>query len=143
MKLTGWWALPEEDQEAILAALPEQDEWSFVATRISDHAWSIDVPEAGTYGELLVGGTNKALDVHFNDLTDLVAENGDQVKLTCSIKQLEDTTTVLKKVKDDDSWSGSATFLELVFNQECWLCAFTNVLWGHTPEVIYLKIEPK
>ncbi len=141
VKLGGWWALPEEEQKQILAALPLLDEWSFTATRVSDAAWSIDVPEAGTYGELLVGGTNFALDEHFLELNQEEAINGAQVTLTVSIKPMDDLTTTFIKQADDKMWEGSATYTDMVLGINCWLCPFTTVLWQHTPQVIYIRIS--
>ena len=140
-KASGWWAIPKEKQEQIKACLPEQDEWTFKAYRVSDHAWAIDVPEAETYGELLGGGTNVAMDEHFLDIAEREAMNGDEMMITCSIKPTDIITTILHKIKDDDMWKGSAYYQEAIFGTECWLCPFTNLLWGHSPKEIYLHLQ--
>ena len=137
----GWWVLPEETRNQILAAMPDQDEWTFTATRVSDLAWSIDVPEAGTYGELLVGGTNAALDSHFKDLNERPAVDGDTALLTVSRSPLEELTTFFSKIRPDPTWEGSNFYTDGVLHQECWLCPFVQVLWGEAPETIYISVE--
>ena len=141
VKLSGWWGLSDEVKAAVIAALPDQDEWSFTATRISDHAWSIDVPEAQTYGELLVGETNVALDEHFYDIHDRSAENDDQLLLTVSRKPLENQTTTFQKLEEDKTWEGAATYEDKVLRIKCWLCPFTTILWGTAPDQIYIKLK--
>ena len=141
VKLGGWWALPAEQQEAILAALPKLDQWSFTATRVSNAAWSIDVPEAGTYGELLVGGTNVALDQHFYEINGEDAVDGDEVTLTVSIKPMAQQTTTFVKTEDDKLWPGSATYKEQTLNLLCWLCPFTTIFRGHIPVTIHIDVE--
>ena len=141
VKGKGWWAIPEEKQKQILAAMPEQDEWTFIATRISDEAWSIDVPAADTYGELLVGGTEAALDEHYRLMEDREPENGDMFEVTVSTKPLDEQTTVFSKIKDDTAWQGSAFYRDELLEQECWLCPFTVVLWGTSPDTIYINLR--
>lgn len=141
VKLSGWWGLPEETKEEILKSLPEKAAWTFIVTRVSDHAWSLDLPEAETYGELLVSGTNKALDVHYQDMHGVDAKDGDQLLLTCSNEELNICSTILSKRSDDPVWEGSATYLDLVFNIECWLCPFTTILWGEAPPIIWLNLS--
>jgi hypothetical protein len=136
----GWWVLPEAEREAILAAMPDQDEWTFTATRVSDLAWSIDVPEAGTYGELLVGGTNKSLDTHYEQLNEKPAVDGDTVELIVSRKPLDELTTFFSKIRPDTTWPGSNFYTDAVLHEECWLCPFTTVLWGEAPETIYIWV---
>ena len=141
VKSGGWWVLPEAEREAILAAMPEQDEWSFTATRVSDAAWSIDVPEANTYGELLVGGTNRALDDHFLNMQMAPAVDGDSLEVTVSRKPLDEMTTFFKKIMPDPLWEGSNFYTDGVLHTECWLCPFTTVLWGEAPDTIYIKLD--
>ena len=140
VKQSGWWGIPEDRQAEILAQLPEQDQWSFVVTRVSDSAWSLDLPAADTYGELLVGGTNVALDEHYEDQTGVDAKDGDKMLLVCSIKPLEHTATVLEKLRDDKLWPGSAFYQEAIWGTECFICPFSTILWGHSPQTIYLHL---
>ncbi len=140
VKLGGWWALPKEVQEQVLACIPDQDEWKFTATRVSDGAWSIDVPEAQTFGELLVGGTNVALDMHFLNMQMAPAVDGDTVELTVSRKPLDEMTTFFSKIRPDPLWEGSNFYTDGVLHQECWLCPFVQVLWGDAPDTIYIHI---
>ena len=141
VKLTGWWGLPADVQAQVLASLPKQDAWTFIVTRKSDQAWYLDLPEAKTFGELLVGGVNTALDLHYADLFNCNAVNGDQMLLTCSITELSDQTTVLSNPVFDKTWEGSATYSEDVFGVKCWLCPFTGILWRMVPEKIYIKLQ--
>lgn len=141
VKSGGWWVLPKAEREAILAAMPDQDEWTFTATRESDAAWSIDVPEANTYGELLVGGTNKALDDHFLNMQMAPAVDGDSFEVTVSRKPLENLTTFFSKIRPDPLWEGSNFYTDGVLHMECWLCPFTTVLWGEAPETIYINLS--
>lgn len=138
----GWWSIPHEQQIEILANLPEQDKWSFIVTRVSDSAWSLDLPAAETYGELLVDGTNVALDEHYEDIVGTAAVDGDTLLLTCSISPLPYTTTVLERIRNDETWKGSAFYQEAIFGNECFLCPFTTVLWGQIPQTIYLFLTP-
>jgi len=137
----GWWVLPEAEREAILAAMPDQDEWTFTATRKSDAAWSIDVPEANTYGELLVGGTNKALDDHFLNMQMAPAVDGDSFEVTVSRAPLKEMTTFFSKVRPDPMWEGSNFYTDGVLHTECWLCPFVQILFGDAPDTIYIKLD--
>lgn len=138
----GWWQLSEEEQAKVLAELPWQEEWRFKVYRVSDEAWALDLPEANTYRELLVGGTNVALDDHYADIHGKDAVDGDEMMLSCSTRPFNDNTTILHKLRPDPTWKGSAFYQEAIWGHECWVCAFTNVLWGEAPKEIYLKLEP-
>lgn len=140
VKLGGWWGLSKEIQEQVLASIPDQDEWQFTATRVSDNAWSIDVPEVHTYGELLVGGTNAALDEHFKQLNERPAIDGDTVQLIVSRSPLDELTTFFSKIRPDTAWEGSNFYTDAVLHKECWLCPFVEVLWGTAPDTIYIWI---
>jgi len=142
VKSKGWWSLSPEIQRQVLSSLPKQTAWTFVVTRVSDQAWSLDLPEAQTFGELLVGGTNVSMDLHYAELFDKNPVNDDQMMLTCSIVPMEDATTVLTDPVPDKNWEGAATYREQVFGISCWTCPYILVLWGYVPESIYIKLEP-
>ena len=142
VKLSGWWALSPEEQAEVLAELPWREEWTFKVYRVSDAAWALDLPEANTYQELLVCGTNVALDDHYADIHGEDAEIGDEMMLTCSTRPFNDNTTVLHKLRPDPTWEGSAFYQEAIFGHEIWLCPFLAVLWGKAPKEIYLKLKP-
>ena len=138
----GWWVLSDEKQAEILATRPEKDEWTFIATRVSDAAWSIDVPEMETYGELLVSGTNEALDEHYLEIVGVDAVDGDQLVITCSTKAIPNSTTAFHLLRKDSTWDGAGYYQDAVLGSEAWLCPFPLALWGYQPKDIYIKLTP-
>ena len=142
VKPTGWWAIPERRQQELLAMRPDKDEWTFVATRVSDAAWSIDVPEMETYGELLVGGTNEALDEHYLEIVGVDAVDGDQLVVTCSTKAISDMTTAFHLLRKDKAWEGAGYYQDAVLGQEAWVCPFPIALWGYQPKTIHIRLTP-
>lgn len=142
-----FWELPEVEQETIANRLPKQDTWVLNVIRNDEGYWYFDLPEYGIYNELLVGGTQLALDWHYLDWAlqnafpcDLDAA---EIEMVVSSKPIEDCTTVLTFLQKDEDDPDASYYLDTRSNLECWLCPMLLYMFKDIPETLYLDLHPE
>ena len=95
----SYWRLSEDEREAVNASAPDQDQWQFEIYRLASGYWAFDMPELKTHQELLVGGTEVALDALYSSMSE------------CMPKFSRMTMTVSRVPLDDDVLVHSCTLI--------------------------------
>lgn len=143
---TTFWALPEQAQEEIVDLLPKQDTWVLNVVRNDNGTWYFDLNQYGIYNELLVGGTELALDWHYLDLTekqyDQYALEGAELELVVSSKPIEGCTTTLHLMCFDAEESKAAFYKDSKSSISCWLCPMLYYMFKEVPGTLYLDLYP-
>lgn len=143
---TTFWDLQEAEQQAIVDSLPQQDTWVLNLVRNDSGTWYFDLPEYGIYNELLVGGTELALDWHYLDLTDKqydqYALDGAELLMVVSSNPIEDCTTTLNLMCFDADDTQSAFYKDAKSNNTCWLCPMLSYMFKEVPGTLYVDLFP-
>ena len=143
---TTFWELPTPNQQAIVDLIPKQDTWVLNVIRNSQGFWYFDLPEYGIFNELLVGGTEKALDWHYLNLSgkqyDLYALEDAEIELVVSSLPLEDCTTELNLMCFDSEEKDAAYYKDTQNNITCWLCPMLSYMFKEIPATLYLDLYP-
>lgn len=143
---TTFWQLPEIDQQDIVDSIPEQNTWVLNVIRNDQGFWYFDLPEYGIYNELLVGGTEKALDWHYLNLCgkqyDQYALEDAEMELVVSSKPIADCTTELQLMCFDKEVFNAAYYKDQHNNITCWLCPMLAYLFKDIPATLYLDLYP-
>ena len=114
-------------------------ELTILAYKLSDGMWAFDHPHNDTVEELLMNGTEEAIDEHFYFGTGRHAVENDQMEIILNTEEPADYDTLLvKEVSDDDG----TTYMDTTLCIPVWLCNWNQGYFGFVPEELYVKVRP-
>ena len=112
---------------------------TIIAYKLSDGMWAFDHPHNDTVEELLMNGTEEAIDEHFYFGTGRHAVEKDQMEIILNTEEPDDYDTLLvKEVSDDDG----TTYMDTTLCIPVWLCNWNQGYFGFVPEELYVKVRP-
>ena len=101
--------------------------------------WAFDHPHNDTVEELLMNGTEEAIDEHFYFGTGRHAVENDQMEIILNTEEPADYDTLLvKEVSDADG----TTYMDTTLCIPVWLCNWNQGYFGFVPEELYVKVRP-
>jgi len=114
-------------------------ELTIIAYKLSDGMWAFDHPHNDTVEELLMNGTEEAIDEHFYFGTGRHAVENDQMEIILNTEEPADYDTLLvKEVSDADG----TTYMDTTLCIPVWLCNWNQGYFGFVPEELYVKVRP-
>ena len=114
-------------------------ELTIVAYKLEDGLWAFDHPHNNTVQELLLNGTEEAIDEHFYFGTGRHAVEKDQMEIILNTEEPADYDTLLvKEVSDADG----TTYMDTTLCIPVWLCPWLEGYFGYRPDEIYIKLKP-
>ena len=114
-------------------------ELKIVAYKLSDGLWAFDHPHNNTVQELLLNGTEEAIDEHFYFETGRYPVEKDQMELILNTEEPADYDTLLvKEVSDEEG----TTYTDTTLSAPLWLCPWLQGYFGEVPEEIFVKVRP-
>ena len=114
-------------------------ELTIVAYKIEDGLWAFDHPHNNTVQELLLNGTEEAIDEHFYFETGRYPVEKDQMELILNTEEPSDYDTLLvKEVSDEEG----TTYTDTTLCAPVWLCNWNQGYFGFVPEELYVKVRP-
>ena len=132
-------------QDRIASLIPNRLSWRLLLVRDALGYWSFSLPEYETYDELLCGGTEKAIDWHYENLTRIKPVPGSRmvVNLYNGDKMTAGSFhTVLEYVRPDYVIDDSNYYIDVESLIVCWFCPYLLALLKSAPQTIYLHFEP-
>ena len=112
-------------------------ELEIVAYKLSSGYWAFDHEHNDTVGELLLNGTEVAIDEYFLRQNRRAAQPNDQIGIKMSTGNLDAADTVLDFISTDDFgtiYSDGAT------GKRVWLCPWLQGYFGEKPRRIEAKV---
>ena len=110
-----------------------------VAYKLSDGLWAFDHPHNNTVQELLLNGTEEAIDEHFYFETGRYPVEKDQMEIILNTEEPADYDTLLvKEVSDEEG----TTYTDTTLCIPVWLCPWLQGYFGEVPEEIFIKVRP-
>ena len=110
-----------------------------VAYKLSDGLWAFDHPHNNTVQELLLNGTEEAIDEHFYFESGRYPIEKDQMELILNTEEPADYDTLLvKEVSDEEG----TTYTDTTLCIPVWLCPWLQGYFGEVPEEIFIKVRP-
>jgi hypothetical protein len=114
-------------------------ELTVLAYKIEDGLWAFDHPHNNTVQELLLNGTEEAIDEHFYFETGRYPVEKDQMELILNTEEPADYDTLLvKEVSDEEG----TTYTDTTLCAPLWLCPWLQGYFGEVPEEIFVKVRP-
>ena len=114
-------------------------ELTIVAYKLENGMWAFDHPHNNTVQELLLNGTEEAIDEHFYFETGRYPVEKDQMEIILNTEEPADYDTLLvKEVGDDDG----TTYTDTTLCAPVWLCNWNQGYFGFVPEELYVKVRP-
>ena len=114
-------------------------ELTIVAYRLENGLWAFDHPHNNTVQELLLNGTEEAIDEHFYFETGRYPVEKDQMELILNTEEPADYDTLLvKEVSDEEG----TTYTDTTLCAPLWLCPWLQGYFGEVPEEIFVKVRP-
>ena len=114
-------------------------ELTIVAYKLEDGLWAFDHPHNDTVQELLLNGTEEAIDEHFYFATGRHAVEKDQMEIILNTEEPTDYDTLLvKEVSDEEG----TTYTDTTLCVPVWLCNWLQGYFGEVPEEIFVKVRP-
>jgi len=114
-------------------------ELTIVAYKLEDGLWAFDHPHNNTVQELLLNGTEEAIDEHFYFESGRYPVEKDQMEIILNTEEPADYDTLLvKEVSDDDG----TTYTDTTLCCPVWLCPWLQGYFGEVPEEIFVKVRP-
>jgi len=114
-------------------------ELTIVAYKLEDGLWAFDHPHNNTVQELLLNGTEEAIDEHFYFETGRYPVEKDQMELILNTEEPADYDTLLvKEVSDEEG----TTYTDTTLCAPLWLCPWLQGYFGEVPEEIFVKVRP-
>lgn len=147
----SWWSLPTAIQKEMQALIPDdKTSWTWTCYKNSDETWGFDIPYLLTFNEKFMNGTEKCLDQWFEKLSGEPPEIGSKMEMTISSKELNDSTTTISFLGDDEFWDYGKDPIEMASYYLCdktdmtlWLCQYLQFLFKEKPKKMWLQLEPK
>ena len=141
MRLPNYWSMPSWLRAFIRWVIPAKHEWTLRCYRLSSGHWAFSMPRYLVFDELLMGGTEHAVDHFYRALHGHEPVAGSRVVLTVSTEELANQTTTLKLIGADPDWTGSHDYWDTVAGIRCWLCPMLPMLFGMAPEALNVRVE--
>ena len=114
-------------------------ELTVVAIKREDGLYHFDHPHNDTVEELLMNGTEEAIDDYYYFKTGNHAVEGDEVEISLFLEEPEEYDTLLvKEVSDEDG----TTYTDTTLCIPVWLCNWLQGFFGEVPDEIYIKVRP-
>jgi hypothetical protein len=114
-------------------------ELTIIAYKLFDGMWAFNHPHNDTVQELLMNGTEEAIDEHFYFGTGRHAVENDQMEIILNTEEPADYDTLLvKEVNDADG----TTYMDTTLCIPVWLCNWNQGYFGFVPEELYVKVRP-
>jgi hypothetical protein len=114
-------------------------ELTIVAYKLENGMWAFDHPHNNTVQELLLNGTEEAIDEHFYFESGRYPVEKDQMEIILNTEEPDDYDTLLvKEVGDDDG----TTYTDTTLCAPVWLCPWLQGYFGEVPEEIFVKVRP-
>ena len=114
-------------------------ELTIVAYKLPDGLWAFDHPHNNTVQELLMNGTEEAIDEHFYFESGRYPIEKDQMELILNTEEPADYDTLLvKEVSDEEG----TTYTDTTLCTPVWLCPWLQGYFGFVPEEIFIKVRP-
>ena len=114
-------------------------ELTIVAYKLEDGLWAFDHPHNNTVQELLLNGTEEAIDEHFYFKNLRHAVEKDQMEIILNTEEPTDYDTLLvKEVSDEEG----TTYTDTTLCAPVWLCNWLQGYFGEVPEEIFVKVRP-
>ena len=114
-------------------------ELTIVAYKLEDGLWAFDHPHNDTVQELLLNGTEEAIDEHFYFGTGRHAVEKDQMEIILNTEEPTDYDTLLVKEVGDEE---GTTYTDTTLCAPVWLCNWLLGYFGEVPEEIFVKVRP-
>ena len=114
-------------------------ELTIVAYKLEDGLWAFDHPHNNTVQELLLNGTEEAIDEHFYFESGRYPVTKDQMEIILNTEEPDDYDTLLvKEVSDEEG----TTYTDTTLCAPVWLCPWLQGYFGEVPEEIFIKVRP-
>jgi len=114
-------------------------ELTIVAYKLEDGLWAFDHPHNNTVQELLLNGTEEAIDEHFYFESGRYPVEKDQMEIILNTDEPADYDTLLvKEVSDEEG----TTYTDTTLCAPVWLCPWLQGYFGEVPEEIFVKVRP-
>jgi hypothetical protein len=114
-------------------------ELTIVAYKLEDGLWAFDHPHNNTVQELLMNGTEEAIDEHFYFESGRHAIEKDQMEIILNTEEPADYDTLLVREVDDEE---GTTYTDTTLCVPVWLCNWNQGYFGFVPEELYVKVRP-
>ena len=114
-------------------------ELTIVAYKLEDGLWAFDHPHNDTVQELLMNGTEEAIDEHFYIESGRDAVTKDQMEIILNTDEPADYDTLLVKEVGDEE---GTTYTDTTLCVPVWLCPWLQGYFGEVPEEIFIKVRP-
>jgi hypothetical protein len=114
-------------------------ELTIVAYKLEDGLWAFDHPHNNTVQELLMNGTEEAIDEHFYFESGRYPVEKDQMELILNTEEPADYDTLLVKEVGDEE---GTTYTDTTLCTPVWLCPWLQGYFGEVPEEIFIKVRP-
>jgi hypothetical protein len=114
-------------------------ELTVLAYKLEDGLWAFDHPHNNTVQELLMNGTEEAIDEHFYFESGRYPVEKDQMEIILNTEEPADYDTLLvKEVSDEEG----TTYTDTTLCTPVWLCPWLQGYFGEVPEEIFIKVRP-
>ena len=140
---TSFWALPATSREDIIYALPGKSTWALNLIRTEDGLWYFDLPQYDIFRELLMDGTEEALDWHYENLTGLLPEPYAEMEMVVTTNPVDNAATALYDCGDDPDLEDASYYEDGASGIICWLCPMLLYMFKYVPEVLYVDFLPE
>jgi hypothetical protein len=114
-------------------------ELTVLAYKLSDGMWAFDHPHNDTVHELLLNGTEEAIDEHFYFESGRYPVEKDQMEIILNTEEPADYDTLLVKEVGDEE---GTTYTDTTLCVPVWLCPWLQGYFGEVPEEIFVKVRP-
>ena len=114
-------------------------ELTIVAYKLEDGLWAFDHPHNNTVQELLLNGTEEAIDEHFYFESGRYPVEKDQMEIILNTDEPDDYDTLLVKEVGDEE---GTTYMDTTLCIPVWLCNWNQGYFGFVPEELYVKVRP-
>ena len=112
-------------------------ELDIIAYRLNSGYWAFDHPHNDTVGELLLNGTELAIDEYFERVNGRAAQPQDRIGIRLTTAPFEDPDTVLSFISTDDF---GTVYFDKATQRRVWLCPWLQGYFGEKPRTIYAKV---
>lgn len=109
------------------------------AYKLENKLWAFDHYHNNTIQELLMNGTEEAIDEHFYFSSGRHAITNDKIEIILSTEELKDYDTLLLKEESNEE---GTTYTDTTLCIPVWLCPWLQGYFGEVPEEIYIKVRP-
>ena len=114
-------------------------ELTIVAYKLENGMWAFVHPHNNTVQELLLNGTEEAIDEHFYFKNLRHAVEKDQMEIILNTEEPDDYDTLLVKEVGDEE---GTTYTDTTLCVPVWLCNWLQGYFGVVPEELYVKVRP-